>query len=485
MLTETRFNYYTNEVNGMTAVRTLQYSVPEDIYQYVQMISPTIRFGQLNPQRSTVFRVSDPIPLKQMKASGSISSFRKVNTVDPSCNTTVTPDCLRALYNIGNYTVPKSAGAKIGIAGYLEEYAKWADYDQFMATYTPQLDAAYNNFTFALISGGLGPNKQNDTVDDDVEANLDVQYAISLAANVKSTFYSTGGRGILIPDLDQPDPADNSNEPYLEFLHYMLALPDEDLPQTITTSYGEAEQSIPESYTNTTCSMFAQLGARGVSILFSSGDTGVGSSCQTNDGKNTTRFIPNFPASCPFVTSVGGTYHIQPERAIAFSSGGFSDRFARPAYQDAAVSGYLDILGDQWRGLYNPSGRGIPDISAQSYNFSVVDGGDVIMVGGTSASSPAVAGIISLLNAARMAEGMRPLGFLNPWLYSDGYKGLTDIVDGGSRGCTGQDIYSGLPAPFVPFASWNATKGWDPATGFGTPNFPALKELALTAKGGY
>ena len=50
--------------------------------------------------------------------------------------------------------------------------------------------------------------------------------------------------------------------------------------------------------------MFAQLGARGVSVLFSSGDTGVGSACQTNDGKNTTRFLPIFPAACPFVTSV-------------------------------------------------------------------------------------------------------------------------------------------------------------------------------------
>ena len=116
-----------------------------------------------------------------------------------------------------------------------------------------------------------------------------------------------------------------------------------------------------------TCSMFAQLGARGVSILFSSGDTGVGSACQTNDGKNTTRFLPIFPAACPFVTSVGGTYHVEPEQAIAFSSGGFSDRFPRPAYQEAAVTKYLGILGTKWEGLYNPAGRGFPDVAAQSW----------------------------------------------------------------------------------------------------------------------
>ncbi len=49
------------------------------------------------------------------------------------------------------------------------------------------------------------------------------------------------------------------------------------------------------------------LGARGTSILFSSGDGGVGDgdsdprtqTCITNDGKNRTRFMPSFPASCP------------------------------------------------------------------------------------------------------------------------------------------------------------------------------------------
>ena len=56
-------------------------------------------------------------------------------------------------------------------------------------------------------------------------------------------------------------------------------------------------QANPWLDANQTCSLFAQLGARGVSVLFSSGDTGVGSACQTNDGKNTTRFLPTFPGA--------------------------------------------------------------------------------------------------------------------------------------------------------------------------------------------
>lgn len=96
----------------------------------------------------------------------------------------------------------------------------------------------------------------------------------------------------------------------------------------------------------------------------------------------------------------------------------------------------------------------------------------------SSASAPAFAAIISLLNGARISSGQPPLGFLNPFIYEVGYEGLTDIVDGGSVGCFGRDFESGLEAPFVPFASWNATEGWDPVTGYGTPNFPKLLQLS-------
>ena len=59
---------------------------------------------------------------------------------------------------------------------------------------------------------------------------------------------------------------------------------------------------------------------------------------------------------------------------------------------------------------------------------------------------------------------MRPLSFPNPWLYSDGYKALTNIADGGSTGCN----------TFIPYASWNATTGWDRVTGLGRPNLQKI-----------
>lgn len=85
---------------------------------------------------------------------------------------------------------------------------------------------------------------------------------------------------------------------------------------------------------------------------------------------------------------------------------------------------------------------------------------------------------MSQLNAVRLAHGKPRMGFLNPWLYTAGVSGFTDIVDGGSRGC-----YGGTHGVSVPFASWNATTGWDPVTGLGTPLFSKLAELALSENG--
>ena len=62
-------------------------------------------------------------------------------------------------------------------------------------------------------------------------------------------------------------------------------------------------------------------------------------------------------------------------------------------------------------------GRGTPDVSALGEGYQVIVGGHVESVGGTSASSPAFAGLVSLLNDARDQKGMKPMGFLNPFLY--------------------------------------------------------------------
>jgi hypothetical protein len=128
---------------------------------------------------------------------------------------------------------------------------------------------------------------------------------------IRSETWSTGGSPPFKADLFTTE---NTNEPYLTFLDYILSQPDP-LPSVISTSYDDDEQTVPKDYAIETCKRFAQLGARGVTVLFASGDNGIGQDgyCYSNDGKNTSTFLPNYPSTCPYITSVGGTYKVNPE----------------------------------------------------------------------------------------------------------------------------------------------------------------------------
>ncbi|KAL1878795.1 hypothetical protein VTK73DRAFT_7552 [Phialemonium thermophilum] len=458
-LLDADFAVYAHDETGVERIRALKYSVPPAVAQHVSFIAPVTRFNAIKSLSSTSVH------------TGGLD----VSLPGRDCNTFVTPDCLRKLYEFGNHVAHPSRHSLFGVGGFFNQWPKYDQLELFKQHFAPREPDA--NFTVALVNGGQ--NNQTDTIHPDEEPNLDIQYAVTLSYKTPVIYYSTGGASLSIPDLDLPF-AGNYTEPWLDLVTYLVGLPDSKLPQTLTISYGEDEQIVPRPYAEKVCQMFGQLGARGMSVVVSSGDSGPGSGCQSNDGRNATRFTPFFPAACPFVTSVGGTQNIHPERAWASSSGGFSDIFPRPSYQDAAVTAYLARLGRRWRGLYNPRGRGFPDVAAQAENIVIMDRGRVVLSGGTSAASPIFAAVVALINSARMHAGRPPMGFLNPWLYKVGRAGLTDIVHGGSVGCNGTAIYSGLPAPFVPYASWNATVGWDPVTGLGTPLVQKLLDLSTT-----
>ncbi|KAI0015431.1 tripeptidyl-peptidase [Xylariomycetidae sp. FL0641] len=450
-LLDTTFGWYQMDEGGNPKLRTLSYSVPDELAGNVDLIQPTTRFGHLGAKKSTIFDTQILGP-----------HVVETEALVAGCNEAkVTPDCIKTLYNI-KYTADPD-GNLVSFGSYLEEYARYDDLDAFEQSYAPE--ASGQSFDVKLVNGGLN---DQDSRSDSGEANLDVQYILGISNPVPIVEYSTGGRGPLVPTDDQPGPS--SNEPYLEFLTYMLDLEDADLPQTMSTSYGEEEQSVPADYALKVCNMFMQLGARGVSILFSSGDSGPGGSC-TREADDAPWFQPTFPAGCPYVTAVGGTHEFGPEAAVSFSSGGFSDLHPRPAWQEDAVAAYLESgSADAYADYFNASGRAIPDVAAQSALFAVVDQGRSALLSGTSASCPVFAGVVALLNAARKASGEAPLGFLNPWLYNQ-TAAFTDIVDGASSGC------SGNPA-FPDGAQWAAVKGWDPATGLGTPIFDELLEAA-------
>jgi tripeptidyl-peptidase-1 len=214
--------------------------------------------------------------------------------------------------------------------------------------------------------GWYDPSKPNE------EANLDLQYAQGIAYPIPHVFYSTG-RGL-----------SGSDDWYLSWLGSVINLLS--LPQTISMSYSQQEYLYLKDYAEYVCYLFALLGARGVSVLFSTGDHGVGIECVTIDGS--IRFSPHFPATCPFITAVGGTTRYLPEVAADFSGGGFSDHFQRPDYQQQVASTFLKGLGNLYQGQFRDTGRGIPDIAAQSTGFRIFNNSIEIAAGGTSGSTP-------------------------------------------------------------------------------------------------
>ncbi|KAM5352648.1 hypothetical protein ACJ41O_005370 [Fusarium nematophilum] len=477
-LLSTRFGIFARDDDHI--VRTRQYSVPAEIRDHIAMIQPTTFFHRIKTTGNT----KPAAPDRKRghgngggggSGSGNIGNYGGPGPIDEAkCKDEVTPACLRKLYRMPLREYPTAHRKSLyGIAGFSGQTAQYDQLEEFLRRFAPDLEGA--SFSEDLVNGGT--NNQGDQYPSG-EANLNIQWAVALAHQVPVRFISVGGENHdFNVDLDLPSTVDNHTEPYLEFTTHLLNLPCKDLPQVISISYGVNEQHMPKPYARQVCNMFGLLGARGVSVVVGAGNLGPGASCVSNDGTNTQKFLPGFPAACPYVTSVGGTDDYSAEVASMYASGGFSEYFSRPWWQDQAVKKYLEKHGDEWTGYYNPKGRAYPDVAALDWGYQIMNHYRQETTGGTSAASPVFGSMVALLNNERFKKGKPPMGFLNPWLYKFGRDGFTDITVGKSAGCQGRTV-TNQPAPSIPNAGWKAAKGWDPVTGLGTPRFDKLRRLA-------
>ena len=482
-LLDTQYYIYRHAGDGTTALRAPRWSLPLHLHEHIEAVHPTNAFFRTKRQ-SNHLQMRSEVPSTGLGENGlptydelvkidrtemghmDIPDFEDLpETLSPSqaCNRLATsPICLRTLYGTLKYTPQAPEKVRVGLVNYLGQVDNQSDIEIFLERYRP--DAVGTAYKIKTEIVAHGSNQQTPVTEEQaarsvgLEGNLNAETIIGLAYPIPVTAYSVGGRA---PFQRSRFSTENKNEPYLDWLQFVLAKPD--LPQVITTSYADEEQTVPYWYARRACQGFAQLGARGVSVLFASGDEGVGADgmCTSNNGSNGTMFLPTFPASCPYVTAVGGTRNWDPEiagfdaRRTFVTGGGFSNYFPLPRYQKGTVDAYVNSLGSLHDGLYNKTGRGYPDISVRGYHYITVWNGTARIIDGTSASSPAAAAIFSLVNDALVAEGKPALGWLNPWLYSKGFNGFIDVVAGSKPGCN----TAGFPAK----------KGWDAATGFGTP----------------
>ncbi|KAI9447256.1 subtilisin-like protein [Lactarius psammicola] len=395
--------YRRTGINDTTILRTIGYALPAVLHAHVQTVVPTTYFA----------------PTRALQQTPCRSAVREPEDMSSS-NYEVTPPDLRWLYKTSAYVPVATDRNKIAIGGFLNEYLSPVDLKTFMNRY--RTDAVSVTYGIERVNGG-----SFDPGNPSVEGSLNMQWTQAMAYPTPHIFYSTGGGPLIRNDNNEPAQGDS----WMEWIRYMLK--ETNVPQTIVTPYSNHERDLPLEYAKTLCLLFAQLGARGASVIFTSGNKGVGGgNCVANDGSGKVQFIPEFPATCPWVTTVGGTTDgltfEGPEVAASLSGGGFSNHFPRPDYQDEAC-------------------RGIPDISAQALLITFIQNNNLLLSSGTSGAVPP------------------PLGFLNYWLYGKGRAGINDIVSGSNPGC-GTDGFS-------------AIIGWDPVTGLGTPDFVGLQHTIL------
>ncbi|KAI9449009.1 peptidase S8/S53 domain-containing protein [Lactarius psammicola] len=272
-----------------------------------------------------------------------------------------------------------------------------------------------------------------------VEGNLDIQSAEAMTYPIPDIYYSAGGEEITPGDIFTGSPIClNSRESHRQSARH-----------TAVTST-KFRRNLKRACANWSHGLACAASASSSRLVTGTSATG---------GNVGVRFVTQFPAS--FTTTlrsmatVGGTTSDNPEVAASLSGGGFSNHFPRPPYQVNVVPPFLQSIGNMYQGLFK-----------FALGVVLVLKGQHEEIGGTSGSTPIVAGIVSLLNDYRISKGKPPLGFLNPWLYGDGLAGLNDTTSGSDPGC---GTY-GFPAII----------GWDAAlqvTGLGTPDFVKLEEM--------
>ncbi len=172
------FHYYSD--GGATKLRTLAYSVPGDIQHAIDLVSPTTYFGKTSAARSIQ-------SYKNKRASTTTTSASSSVEVAASCQTSITPACLKQMYNVGDYTPSAASGSRVGFGSFLNQSAIFDD----LFTFEKFNGIPSQNWTKVIIANAT--KDQNPDSSNYGEANLDVQNIIGISHPLPVTEFLTGG----------------------------------------------------------------------------------------------------------------------------------------------------------------------------------------------------------------------------------------------------------------------------------------------------
>jgi len=457
----TTFRTFQHTVTGKTQIRQLgEFSVPTHVEHYIDMVLGLSEF----PPNKYSLKVQN-------------------NATSPLELVSISPQSIQIIYKTVGAMV-KSSGASVGVIEFEDQFYSPNDLQSFASSFNVPITPVTPSHT-------IGTNYPNQP---QLEATLDIQYALGVALGATGWFW-----------------IEADNVWLYGFANHMFTT--NNVPQVNSISYGwneedQCEQGIgyPEcqalgvdskGYVSRVNTEFQKIALRGITLISASGDSGANG--RTDPYCTENHLNPPYPAASPYITSVGATQIDQAsgksnipspppgcsgracassgyEEAVSYSQarfasgGGFSFVAATPAFQQTAVNNYLKSgVPLPPSGYFNAAGRGFPDIAAFGSNVLIETQGSIEAVGGTSCSSPIVAGVITLLNDYVIQKTGKPLGFISPLLYkmaADHPPAFTDIVVGDNH-CT----EGGCSSTCYGF---QCAKGWDPVTGLGSPVYPEM-----------
>ena len=334
-----------------------------------------------------------------------------------------TPDALASIYGF-----PKGATGKGECIGIIELGGGYRAKD--LKAYFKSLKIPLPSVVAVSVDGGVNSPSTADSADGEVMLDIEVAGAVSPGASIVVYF------------------APNTDKGFLDAI--TTAVHDtKHAPGVISISWGSAESRWTSQSLKSFNDAFSAAAALGVTVCAAAGDQG--SSDSETDGKA----HADFPSSSPFVLACGGTKLTVKGTAIqsevvwhesndSATGGGVSDVFPLPAYQKKAHVPASVSTGFK--------GRGLPDVAGDAdpqTGYQVIVDGQQMVIGGTSAVAPLMAGLIARVNQVKG----KPVGFIHPALYANP-KNCRDITQGDNITTSTNKGYRAGP-------------GWDPCTGWG------------------
>jgi hypothetical protein len=359
------------------------------------------------------------------------------------------------------------AGAGTTVAVYELEPDDPADIAAFQRCY-----ATHTAISYIKVDGGAGVGAGSD------EAAFDIENLIGFAPEAHLLVYQA-------PNSSSGLPGSGPYDLYSTIIN-------QDRAQVVSVSWGQCEAQLGDRAAHAESTLFEPAGVVGQTIGAAGGHDGA-EDCDTGGVRSSTAPAVDDPAAQPFVTGVGGTtlQSLGPpptERAwnsdggadtgapsVGAGGGGISSLWPMPAYQlDAPAR--LGVVSSADHGSICGHGNGdcreVPDVSADAdpaTGYEIYwNGADTEpepsgwqALGGTSGAAPLWAALFALADASPVCDGSA-IGYAGPALYRAAAEHYAADFHDVTAGDTDDTATHG--------GDWPARRGYDLATGLGTPD---------------